>query len=131
MRKWAKWALPCMLVPLALWAQTLRPASTPEGVRYLSGGVGVPEREQLSRLGRGYPLKLIFADRTGHYLCEVRVRVVQDGRKVAEVPSAGPWLYLQLPPGRYTIHAVFRGRRRTIRSVRLRPRGQVVRLIHF
>ena len=126
-----RWALIWCLIPLALLAQAPQPSQTPEGTQYLSGGVGVPEREQLAQMGQGYPLKLIFADRTGHYLCGVRVMVMREGQKVAEVPSAGPWLYLKLSPGRYTIQAVFRGLRRTLTSVRLRPRGQVIRLIRF
>lgn len=78
------------------------------GIRYVSGGIGLDERNALKSVEKDYNLKLVFAALSGNYLSDIQV-VVEDitGRKLIETTSNGPWLYTNLPQGRYKIVASF------------------------
>ena len=95
-------------------------------IPYLSGGVGLDEREDLSRMTRDYNLKLSFAATGGDYLGDVAVEV-QDagGRLVLEAVSEGPWFFTKLPPGRYTVVVRAAGKSQQ-KTVQLSGRGQTV-----
>jgi hypothetical protein len=87
-----------------------QPARTERGIPYLSGGVSQEEREALRPMERDYDLKLIFATREGTYLSDVNVTIMDEqGRKVLEAVSDGPWFYTKLPQGRYKVMAQVRG----------------------
>jgi hypothetical protein len=74
------------------------------GVPYLSGGVGLDEREALNQMGKDYNLKLSFAVTSGNYLGDVAVEIRESAGRVAlEAVSEGPWFFSKLPPGRYTV----------------------------
>ena len=81
-----------------------------KGVPYLSGGVGIGEREHLREMYKNYDLKLMFAMQDGDYLANVGV-VVENakGEKVLDVNSPGPWFYTKLEPGMYTVKATAQG----------------------
>lgn len=96
-----------------LSAQELAPLPTQtdaHGTVYLSGGIGETELEQVNQAARDFPLKLILAERTGAYVADVKVAIVDGhGRTVLEVPSVGPILLVQLAPGRYRVWASYEG----------------------
>jgi hypothetical protein len=84
-------------------------------VRWVSGGVGIDERDEMIMALPDYNFKLLVAaEKSGAYLSAVRV-VVHDvgGRTVLDAPLAGPWLLSQLPPGRYELTATYAGRPQT------------------
>ena len=57
---------------------------------------------------------MVFARPGGEYLADVRVRITRpDGTLVYEHPSAGPWLLIDLPPGRYRVQAEQGGQSRS------------------
>ncbi len=123
------------LVILCTWAGTIcaqEPESFPiqpkhyGSVPYLSGGVGLDEREALNQIGRDYNLKLSFAVTSGNYLGDVSVEIRDSSGRIAlEAVSEGPWFYAKLPPGRYTV--VVKGNERTQqKSVQLSGKGQAV-----
>ncbi len=90
--------------PLPLWARTMPSGidtgKSPEGARFMSGGVGLEERQQMLKMAPGYDLKLAFADRRGDYLSDVVVTVDDaHGKQVLSTTTAGPWLYISRPPG--------------------------------
>jgi hypothetical protein len=117
------------LFPLALAAAM--PAqgaagSSGEQARVLSGGVGAGEREQLAQQARGYDLKLVFTSTKGAYLADVPVQVMDGkGNVVADAVSQGPWMFVDLPHGTYTIKATFDGKSET-RKVTLGKNQKVV-----
>lgn len=77
---------------------------TEEEVAYVSGGIGLDERETLDSMSQDYNLKLIFAVPTGHYLSNVKVRITDNsGSTVLEAISEGPWFFAKLPPGTYRV----------------------------
>lgn len=85
----------------------------------LSGGVGLDERQSMESAARDYNLKLAFAAPSGEYFDDVQVAIASaGGKKVYEGASDGPWFFIKLPPGRYTVAATMNGK--TIhRSVRV------------
>ena len=73
-------------------------------VPYISGGVGLDERQGLEQMGKDYNLKLVFAAIEGKYMGDVNVTVTDTtGQTLLEAISDGPWFYTNLPPGKYNI----------------------------
>jgi hypothetical protein len=91
---------------------------TAQGYPYLSGGVGSDEREAMEERGKAFNLKLAFAEARGPFLADVRV-VIADakGVEIFSVDSAGPWFYIELPPGRYNVKATYKGQTKELRNV--------------
>lgn len=88
-------------------------AKTFKGITYLSGGIGIDERETLRRMGQDYDLKLGFAEKAGNYLSDVEVTIKDAGSTtVLEAVSQGPWFFVKLPAGKYTILATTMGKTR-------------------
>ena len=84
---------------------------TDKGITYVSGGIGLDEREALRRVGQDYDLRLSFAEKAGNYLSDVEV-VIKDaeGKTALEAISQGPWFFAKLPAGQYTILASMKGK---------------------
>ncbi len=94
------------------------------GVTYISGGVGTSEREEMELVKSKYNLRLLFAMQgSGVYLAAIRVRIEDGaGERLLDAVSRGPWLFANLPPGRYLITADNAGRAQT-REVRVPAAG--------
>lgn len=82
---------------------------------FVSGGVGMHERKELFKLVQHYDVLLSFAGQ-GHagFLTHVRVdlsRLSQSGESTQHVAlfSAGPYMFAQLPEGRYELTASMPG----------------------
>ncbi len=79
-------------------------------VRYFSAGVGAEERQVKYP---PFPLKLIFVAGPKAYLSRVAVTIAdKKGTVKLEVPAeqvTGPWLYVDLPSGTYTVTATREG----------------------
>src|SRR5215468_8297092 len=75
------------------------------GTPLLTGGVTEEERDEMRRELGPYNVWLAFAERdTGNYVTGVKVSVVDDkGNAVVDTVADGPWLFAQVPPGRYTV----------------------------
>jgi hypothetical protein len=75
-------------------------------VPYISGGVGVEERDGLRARERDYNLKIVTSAKSGDYLSRVRI-VIESASKeqMLETTMEGPILLVKLPPGPYTIRA--------------------------
>jgi hypothetical protein len=79
-------------------------------VKFVSGGVGEDSAERISALSKDFNLKLLFAQKDGHYLADVAVTISDaQGKKVLEAISEGPWLLAKLAPGKYQVTAAFGG----------------------
>ena len=71
---------------------------------YLSGGVGIDEREAMSAQMGDYNLRLKFAAVGGAYLGKVMVKIEdRNGRTLLETESDGPWLFVKMPKGKYKL----------------------------
>ncbi len=89
------------------------------GIRYVSGGIGVTERDELNALSHQFNLRLLFAMQAGNYVADVQVNITgARGETVLSAKSDGPWFFAQLPPGAYTVNVDALGR----------TQGQAVRI---
>lgn len=90
-------------------AGALQRGQTGTGIHWVTGGVGLDEVERLRAERSAFSLWLITAAlKSGAYLADVRVRILEDGsrRVVFEQVLDGPWLFIDLPVGRYEIEAI-------------------------
>ena len=77
-----------------------------QGIAYVTGGVGVDEREALRPLRDEFSVKLRFAVQDGAYLADVKVQIQDaNGKSVLASTSSGPWFMVDLEPGTYTVLA--------------------------
>lgn len=97
-----------------VYAQTsAAPTTAAASAEYpvLSGGVGLEERQAMESQAGNFNLKLAFAAPGGEYFDNVGVMIAQtNGKKVYEGNSDGPWFFIKLPPGRYTVAATMNGK---------------------
>jgi hypothetical protein len=102
-----------------------------QGIPYWSGGVGEDDRDALQQVQEDYDLKLVFADRSGDYLADVNVLILDAaGKTVLEAVSEGPWFFARLPAGSYTVSAGVPGSQ-SRRKVRIGPRGRTTLQFHL
>lgn len=84
---------------------------TPDGISYVSGGVGDESTDRLNSMAGEFNLKLVFAMKSGEYLSGVRVVIIDaKGKTLLDTTSEGPWLLTRLPAGNYRIVASFAGK---------------------
>jgi hypothetical protein len=82
------------------------PAHTMEGIQFVTGGIGIIERQIMEQMADDYTLQVILAGRSGHYLSRCRVDIIHtDGGKIISTFTDGPWLLVDLPPGKYRVKA--------------------------
>jgi hypothetical protein len=80
------------------------------GIPYATGGVSDAEQAAFEEARSEYNLQLTMALDSGHYLSDIPVRVMDaQGNTVLETTTAGPFLFAQLDPGRYTVEASYNG----------------------
>jgi len=96
---------------------------TATGIPYISGGVGLDERDSLRAISRDYNLQVTCALREGNYLSDVHM-TIQDakGATILDTVPQGPWLFTKLPPGHYTVVANLQGKAQQ-RSAHVPPTG--------
>jgi hypothetical protein len=93
---------------------------TSQGFPYLFGGVSTNEREAMEERAKGYNVKLVFAATDGSYISAVSVMIATaKGAEIASLKTDGPWFYIQLPPGSYSVKATFKGESRQIKELRV------------
>ena len=91
-------------------------------VSYISGGITGDERDTMKPLARDYNLKMDFALTVGDYLSDVKVRIRDGkGQVVLDMEVDGPWLYVQLPAGKYKVSAEYEGKQ-IEKSVTIAPK---------
>jgi hypothetical protein len=83
------------------------PEQTYGEIRYACAGVS--EESRTDPRWSGYPLKLVFAAADGGFLGDVAVTVIDAvGGQVFAARCLSPWLFVDLPPGKYRVEAVAR-----------------------
>lgn len=83
------------------------------GITYLSGGVGEDEAKAI-RQSTGYNLQMTLSiGAAGKFVPDVEVVIHNaQGQAVLTLREAGPLVYVQLPPGRYSVVASRHGETR-------------------
>ncbi|WP_415766208.1 carboxypeptidase regulatory-like domain-containing protein [Pseudomonas sp. ZB1P45] len=115
-------AVGVLMFPVMLSAASLEPVDSSgvqvqrqeqNGIAYLSGGVGEDESKAIQQ-ATGYNLHMTFSIGVENkYVPDVNV-VIQTvpGQTVLTLSQAGPLVYVQLPPGKYTVVATRNGEAR-------------------
>lgn len=104
---------------------------TEQGFDYMTGGIGIGEREEMQTRAKEYNLKLSFAEKSGVFLSDVEILIEKDGRQMVRTFSNGPWFYIQLPPGAYNVRATFEGETQQLKNLRLADGERLTRIIHW
>jgi hypothetical protein len=102
------------------------------GVAYMMGGIGIGEREVMESWGQDYNLKLSFTEQSGVYLADVGV-VVEDrnGNELINMTTNGPWLYLRLPSGSYTVESTYNDEMKRIENLRVSDGSHAQRVVRW
>jgi hypothetical protein len=105
---------------------------TDGGYRYMTGGIGSDEREVMENWAAPYNLKLIFAERSGFFVAGVKLSILDEpGDEIAAENANGPWFYIKLPPGLYTVVAIFEDDTKQIRDLQIVGQNPVTRFFHW
>ncbi|TFB41551.1 carboxypeptidase regulatory-like domain-containing protein [Pseudomonas sp. F01002] len=115
-------AVGVLMFPVMLSAASLEPIDNsgvqvqPQqqgGISYLSGGIGEDESKAIQQ-ATGYNLHMTFSiGAENKYVPDVDVVIQKEpGQTVLTLSQAGPLVYVQLPPGKYTVVATRKGEAR-------------------
>ncbi len=82
-------------------------AQVQNGIAYLTGGVGLDEREAMQSVQHDYNLWLSFARKgDAAYAADTLVAIHDvQGKLLLKVFAEGPWLMVKLAPGQYRVTA--------------------------
>ena len=97
-------------------------------VAVVNGGASVDEAAAMKRLAPQYRMRIVFSGGGGEYRVADHLVVTRQGQVVADVPDAGPWVLLDLPPGQYQLRGDFKGASFK-RDVALSSSGTTVRWV--
>ncbi|WP_415758318.1 carboxypeptidase regulatory-like domain-containing protein [Pseudomonas sp. LT1P18] len=112
-------AVGVLMFPVMLSAASLEPIDNSgvqvqpqqqSGITYLSGGIGEDESKAIQQ-ATGYNLHMTFSIGVENkYVPDVDVIIQKEpGQPVLTLSQAGPLVYVQLPPGKYTVVATRNG----------------------
>ena len=105
--------------------------TTQQGYPFMSGGVGIEERNRMMQDANQYDLELSFAAPSGDYLSDVRVVVNdQHGNEIINTITAGPLFYAKLPAGRYNVKAIFDNRTQE-QNLQIDKGRRIARIFHW
>ena len=101
-------AAPALAQTESLMATPPAPQSY-SGIEVVNGGDDLDVADAIKRIQSRYKLALQISGRGGDYYVADNLKVMQGGDVVTEIPHAGPWVLMDVPPGRYTLVGNFGG----------------------
>jgi hypothetical protein len=105
---------------------------TEGGITFISGGVGMDERETLKKVESDYNLRLLFAAKdSGEFVAGVQVTIRDaKGKTVLDAVSDGPRFFAKLTPGSYRVTVLHNGTPMT-RAVKISPKRSVSQAFYW
>ena len=101
-------------------------AKTTQGYPYVFGGISSDEREAMAQRAKDFNVKLVFAAKSGAFISGVRLTITDaKGTEIAKLTTEGPWFYIRLPAGSYSITATFQGQSKGVKGLRVVQGKQV------
>lgn len=80
------------------------------GLRWVSGGVGKAERQQMQQLSKDFNVRLLFASDQGHFFSDALVEVLNaDDQLLMQGRGQGPYFLMDMPAGTYQVKATVKG----------------------
>jgi hypothetical protein len=93
-------------------AQSIIEGRTAQDRRFIAGGIGLDQSEQMKARARDFPLSITVAATSGAYLADSHIRIADAGGKpVLDTQLSAPYLLVDLSPGRYSVEATLQGRK--------------------
>jgi hypothetical protein len=91
-------------------AQTVTEGRTAQDRRFIAGGIGLDQSEQMKATARDFPLSITMAAKSGAYLADSRIRIDDaQGKLVLDTQLNAPYLLVDLSPGKYSVEATVQG----------------------
>lgn len=91
------------LLSSAAWAIDAREE---KGMRYVSGGIGEEELNEIEAMQSQFNLKVVMAMKTGEYVSDEPVAIRDAaGHELITAAADGPLFYVRLPAGNYEVAA--------------------------
>ena len=107
-------------------------SKTEQGYAFMSGGVGIGERNVMQRKARAYDLDLSFANRQGQYLSDIKVIIDNEhGKQIVDSTTTGPLFYIELPPGKYDVKATFDNKTEEVKNLNISKNHSTKELLHW
>ncbi|WP_223851593.1 hypothetical protein [Cupriavidus pauculus] len=101
-------AASALTLPVAAQADLTTATSGP--FTYVCGGVAQDEQQQLRSEASHYDMGLLFTKGSnGEYLADVNVKLLRNGKQVAEFTSDGPRCLIKGPRASYQVVATYEG----------------------
>lgn len=93
-------------------AQSLVEGRTDQDRRFVAGGIGLEESEQMKVASQEFPLTVIVATKTGAYLADTHITIEDSkGHPVLETQLDAPYLLVDLARGTYRVEATHEGQK--------------------
>jgi hypothetical protein len=91
-------------------AQSIVEGRTAQDRRFVAGGIGLDQSEQMKATARDFPLSITVAAKSGAYLADSHIRIDDArGKMVLDTQLNAPYLLVDLTPGKYSVEATLRG----------------------
>lgn len=75
-------------------------------VRWVTGGVGQQERQQIQTMAKDFNLSLLFSSTEGHFFGSAKVLITDSANNtVMDSQAKGPYFFVELPEGDYQVAA--------------------------
>jgi hypothetical protein len=85
-------------------------ATTVEGIKFVTGGIGEEEAAAMRRVAKDFSLNLVFSEGTGGKITGINAVIYNEqGQRVFYIKNADPLLYVNLPSGKYRVLANYKG----------------------
>jgi hypothetical protein len=92
------------IAALPAWADdNLLEVQEQGGVSYITGGIGKEESDALRATQTSYNLRIMNADKAGHFSGDTRIIIIDLQQNVLLDADSGPMFYTNLPKGRYIV----------------------------
>ena len=82
------------------------------GIEYVSGGAGLEQRDAIAAVQSRFALRVVLSGKGGEYIVADSLTVRDSKGEVVNLSEAGPFVLLNVPPGRYTVEASYQGKTR-------------------
>lgn len=101
-------------------------------IKYITGGVGDEELEQLKSQAGSYNVHLLIAATGGQYLGEASLRIADAAGKevLPKIDDVGPYFYVSLKPGKYMVEVISKQETKTV-SVNVPASGAAKPVLRF